>query len=135
MNSYVADFDLNNPIAGADTGEHVEATASALKLLKEIQKKHGEVSIHHEGGYANGSDAMCLPVGELRISDRDILLGVVAGSPIFVYGRNVQDWDDRRFVLDAIPGTGGAFSLDAGTGYRFFVRSKPFVDAPANTQT
>lgn len=133
MNSYFADFDLNNPIAGADMDGHVEATTTALELLSKIQEKHGEVSIHYEGGYASGSDAMCLPVGEMRVSDRDILLGVVAGSPIFVYGRNVQDWDERCFVLDAILGTTGAFSLDAGTGYRFFVRSKPFADNRAHT--
>lgn len=130
MNELFADFDLSNPMDGIETDGHVEATASALALLSRIQREHGPVSIHHEGGYVSGTDAMCLPLGELRIGDRDILLGVVSGAPVFVFGRNASDWDERQFVLDAIVGTGRAFSLDNGTGHRFFVRSKPFEDGP-----
>ena len=105
----------------------VSATPSALALLDRIKAEHGKVSIHHQGGYANGSDAMCLPFKELRIGKGDILLGVVQGTPVFVFGRGARDWDERQFVLDAIESTCGAFSLDSGTGWRFFVRSREYA--------
>ncbi|MEM9238532.1 MAG: DUF779 domain-containing protein [Pseudomonadota bacterium] len=126
MQKYFSGFDIENPTAGAGCDGHVAATDAALALLKRIQREHGQVSIHHEGGYANGTNAMCLLIGELRVGDMDILLGTVRGAPVFVYGRNSQDWDDRQFVLDAIDGVGRVFSLDSGTGKRFFVRSQPF---------
>ena len=129
MDGLFADLDLNNPTAGAGSAGHVLATESALDLLERIQNRYGAVSFHHEGGYGNGTDAMCLPLGEMRVSDVDILIGTVLGAPVFVYGRHVQDWDERQFVLDAIDGTGRAFSLDGGTGKRFYVRSKPFENA------
>ncbi|MEL7235373.1 MAG: DUF779 domain-containing protein [Chloroflexota bacterium] len=83
----------------------------------------------HEGGYSNGADALCLPLGELRVGDKDTLLGTILGAPVFVYGRNAQDWDEKQFVLDAIDGIGTSFSLDSGTGKRFFVRSQAFEAA------
>ncbi|MEM6847082.1 MAG: DUF779 domain-containing protein [Pseudomonadota bacterium] len=126
MNQIFSGFDLNDPMAGAGSDGNVIATEAALTLLEEIQNDHGAVSFHHEGGYSNGGDALCLPLGELRVGDKDILLGTIMGSPVFVYGRNAQDWDDKQFVLDAIDGTGTGFSLDSGTGRRFFVRSQSF---------
>ena len=125
MQEYFSGFDIRNPTEGAGSDGHVAATDAALRLLEHIQNQHGQVSIHHEGGYANGTDAMCLPLGELKVDDKDILLGTVRGVPVFVYGRNSQDWDERQLVLDAIDGIGRAFSLDGGTGMRFIVRSQP----------
>lgn len=58
--------------------------------------QHLSFSIHHEGGFANGTDALCLLLGELHVGDMDILLGTVRGV-----------------------------SLDSVTAKRFFVRSQP----------
>lgn len=132
MSDLSASFEMSNPIAGLEEDIHVTATEPARDLLRSLQSRHGAISLHHQGGYASGTETMCLPLGELRTGDGDILLGVVEGVPIFVYGRNVRDWDDRQFVLDAITSTTGSYSLDSGTGRRFFVRSKPF-DAIVST--
>lgn len=126
MNDLSASFDMGNPIAGLEEDIQVTATEPARDLLRRLRAKHGDVSLHHQGGYASGTDAMCLPLGELRTGDGDILLGVVEGAPIFVFGRNARDWDDRQFVLDVITSTTSSYSLDSGSGRRFFVRSKPF---------
>ncbi|MEL6648280.1 MAG: DUF779 domain-containing protein [Pseudomonadota bacterium] len=129
MNQIFKGFDLSDPLAGAGSDGSVVATEAAIELLKKIQTTHGAVSFHHEGGYSNGADALCLPLGELRVGDKDTLLGTILGAPVFVYGRNAQDWDEKQFVLDAIDGIGTSFSLDSGTGKRFFVRSQAFEAA------
>jgi len=119
-------LDIENPSSALADDCQVTATPAALDLLKQIQTYHGPVSIHHQGGYANGADTLCLPAGEMRTGNGDVLLGVIQNAPIFVFGRGTRDWDDRQFVLDAIVGNCGGFSLDSGTGRRFFVRSQHF---------
>ena len=124
MREHPACLDIKTPNAALADDRQVAATQAALELLEEIQAQNGPVSFHHQGGYANGADTMCLPMGEMRTGDGDILLGVIQDAPIFVFGRGARDWDDRQFVLDAITGNCGGFSLDSGTGRRFFVRSQ-----------
>ncbi|MEM9584370.1 MAG: DUF779 domain-containing protein [Pseudomonadota bacterium] len=128
MRELPASLNIENPAAAIAEDGQVIATRLAVDLLEEIKATHGNVSLHHQGGYANGAAAMCLPFGELRTSDADVLLGVVRNTPVFVFGRGAKDWEDRQFVLDAIIGNCGSFSLDSGTGRRFFVRSRPYVE-------
>lgn len=122
MKELPACLDLTNLNGAMEDDCQVIATQTALDLLAQIQAHNRAVSIHHKGGYANGADTLCLPFGEMRTGYGDVLLGMVQSVPIF--GRVTRDWDDRQFVLDAIVGNCGSFSLESGTGKRFFVRSQ-----------
>jgi uncharacterized protein (DUF779 family) len=37
-------------------------------------------------------------------------------------------WEHTQLIIDAIPGRGGAFSLDSAEGRRFLTRSRLYTD-------
>ena len=37
-------------------------------------------------------------------------------------------WEHTQLIIDVVPGNGGMFSLDNGTGRRFLTRSRVFTD-------
>lgn len=127
MTELPACLSIEKPNTALEDDTQITATEAALGLLNEIQARNGPVSLHHQGGCASGADTLCLPIGEMRTGNGDDLLGVIQNAPVFVFGRGTQDWDDRQFVLGAIVGNCGGFSLDSGMGRRFFVRCQPFM--------
>ncbi len=101
----------------------VEATEEALQLLKEIVAEHGPVIFHQSGGCCDGSAPMCYAEGDLIITDHDVLMGDINGSPFYIGGAQYEAWKHTRLIIDAIEGGGGMFSLDNGRGKRFLTRS------------
>jgi uncharacterized protein (DUF779 family) len=75
----------------------VDATESALQLIKEIQDDHGPVMFHQSGGCCDGS-------------------GEIGGAPFYISGAQYEAWKHTRLTIDAIEGRGGMFSLDYGRG-------------------
>jgi uncharacterized protein (DUF779 family) len=102
------------------------ATPAALALLGEIVADHGPVLFHQSGGCCDGSSPMCYPQGELLIGDDDVLLGEIAGMPVYIGGRQFELWRHTQLLLDVVPGRGGMFSLDNGREQRFLTRSRAF---------
>lgn len=105
----------------------VIATPAALALLDEIMVEHGPVMFHQSGGCCDGSSPMCYPQGEFLIGDADVLLGNVAGMPVYIGGRQFAVWKHTQLILDAVDGRGGMFSLDNGRERRFLARSRAFA--------
>lgn len=106
----------------------VTATDDARDLLREIVADHGPVLIHQSGGCCDGSSPMCYPQGEFRIGERDVLLGTIDDTPVYIGGLQFDAWKHTQLILDAVSGRGGMFSLDNGTERRFLVRSRVFDD-------
>lgn len=104
----------------------VTATDAARELLAQIEDRHGEVLIHQSGGCCDGSSPMCYQRGEFRIGERDVLLGQIDGTPVYIGGLQFEAWKHTQLILDAVSGRGGMFSLDNGTERRFLVRSRTF---------
>jgi hypothetical protein len=104
----------------------VSATPAALALLAEIVADHGPVLFHQSGGCCDGSSPMCYPQGEFLIGDDDVLLGEIAGMPVYIGGRQFELWRHTQLLLDVVPGRGGMFSLDNGREQRFLTRSRAF---------
>ena len=71
---------------------------------------------------------MCYPAGEFRIGQNDVRLGEVEGAPVYIGGQQFELWKHTQLVIDAVPGRGGGFSLEAPEGYRFLTRSRVFTD-------
>lgn len=104
--------------------EAVTATQEALNLIDEIKKRHGDDLVFHQsGGCCDGSAPMCFPAQEFRTGQHDVQLGTIGGVPFYIGGAQSEYWKHTRLIIDAIPGMGGMFSLDNGTGKRFLTRS------------
>lgn len=104
--------------------EKVEATETALQLIKEIEADHGALMFHQSGGCCDGSAPMCYSEGELFLGDNDIKLGEIGGVPFYMGADQYEAWKHTRLIIDVIEGQGGMFSLDNGRGKRFITRSE-----------
>jgi uncharacterized protein (DUF779 family) len=106
----------------------VTATPAALRLIQKLAKKHGPVMFHQSGGCCDGSSPMCYPLGELMLSDHDVHLGDLDGTPFYISGPQFEYWRYTQLILDVVDGRGGMFSLENGEGVRFLIRSCVFTD-------
>jgi uncharacterized protein len=106
----------------------IVATPAALALIDELRARHGDLMFHQSGGCCEGSAPMCLKLGEFLVGDSDVKLGLVHGVPFYMAKFQFQYWEHTHMTLDAIPGHGGQFSLEQGTGKHFLIRSRLFSD-------
>lgn len=104
-------------------------TAAAADLLGRLQDRYGPVMFHQSGGCCDGSSPMCYPDGEFIVGDRDVLLGIVRGAPVWISGPQFATWKHTQLVIDVVPGRGGGFSLEAPEGVRFLSRGRAFSTA------
>ena len=104
-------------------------TAAAADLLYRLRDRHGPVMFHQSGGCCDGSSPMCYPAGEFLVGDRDVLLGVLCGAPVWISGPQFETWKHTQLVIDVVPGRGGGFSLEAPEGVRFLSRGRAFDPA------
>ncbi len=111
--------------------ERVKATEAAVELIRKLRALHGPLLFHQSGGCCDGSAPMCYPRDEFRIGQNDVRLGEVEGTPVYIGGRQFELWKHTQLVIDAVPGRGAGFSLEAPEGFRFLTRSRVFTDEEA----
>ena len=70
---------------------------------------------------------MCYPDGEFLVGDRDVLLGILGDTPVWISGPQFETWKHTQLVIDVVPGRGGGFSLEAPEGVRFLSRGRAFT--------
>ena len=70
----------------------VTATDSARVLLGEIAERHGPVLIHQSGGCCDGSSPMIYPRAEFRIGERDVLIGEIGDTPVYIGSAQFAAW-------------------------------------------
>lgn len=110
------------------TVERVKVTEAAVELIRKLRAAHGPLLFHQSGGCCDGSAPMCYPAGEFLIGQNDVRLGEVEGTPVYIGGKQFELWKHTQLVIDAVPGRGAGFSLEAPEGYRFLTRSRVFTD-------
>jgi uncharacterized protein (DUF779 family) len=108
--------------------ERVAATPAALAFLGELRERHGPLMFFQSGGCCDGSAPMCYPEGEFNVSDTDVCLGRLDGTPFYMGREQFGYWEHTQLIIDVVAGNGGMFSLDNGTGRRFLTRSRLFTD-------
>jgi len=108
--------------------ERVTATPAALDFIEELRRRHGPVMFFQSGGCCDGSAPMCYPAGEFDLSDSDVYLGNLGGTPFYMGLEQFAYWEHTQLIIDVVAGNGGMFSLDNGTGRRFLTRSRLFTD-------
>ena len=106
--------------------ERVAISEAARALIAELEAAHGPLLFHQSGGCCDGSAPMCYPRGDFKIGSRDVLLGVVAGCPFYIGAAQFELWQHTHLTIDAVPGRGSGFSLEAPRGVRFLTRSRVF---------
>jgi uncharacterized protein (DUF779 family) len=107
----------------------VSATPAALVLIDQLKAKHGALLFHQSGGCCDGSAPMCFPANEFIVGDVDVKLGEIGGVPFYMSQSQFTYWEHTQLIIDAIPGSGGMFSLERPTGLRFLTRSRLYSDA------
>ncbi len=98
-------------------------------MIKTLEARHGPLLLHQSGGCCDGSSPMCYPRSEFQIGAQDVLLGTVAGTPVYIGGRQFEYWAHTHLTIDLVPGRGAGFSLEAPEGFRFLTRSRLFTEA------
>ncbi len=106
----------------------VTATPAALDFIQRLRAKHGPILFHQSGGCCDGSAPMCYAQGDFLIGDNDVKLGEIGGVPFYIGAAQFDYWKHTQLIIDVVPGQGGMFSLDNGTGSRFLTRSRLFTD-------
>ncbi|MDE2430127.1 MAG: DUF779 domain-containing protein [Burkholderiales bacterium] len=106
----------------------VVATDAAIQLLTTLKNKYGPVMFFQSGGCCDGSSPLCYAQGEFNISQDDVFLGDLDGTPFYMGHDQFEYWKHTQLIIDVVDGMGGMFSLDNGTGKRFLTRSRLFTD-------
>src|SRR4051794_15344201 len=102
-------------------------TEAAAQLLAALQERHGALLFHQSGGCCDGSSPMCYPDGEFIVGDRDVLLGIIEETPVWISGPQFDAWKHTQLIIDVVAGRGGGFSIEAPEGKRFLSRSRAFT--------
>jgi uncharacterized protein len=111
------------------TVARVSYTPAAAALIEKLRTVHGNLFFHQSGGCCDGSAPMCYPLGEFKVGNRDVYLGEIADCPFYISGPQFEYWQHTHLIIDAVPGRGAGFSLEAPEGMRFLTRSRVFTDA------
>ncbi|MSQ80993.1 MAG: DUF779 domain-containing protein [Candidatus Methylopumilus sp.] len=110
------------------TFTRIDTTKAANKLIDSLKLKYGEIMFHQSGGCCDGSAPMCYPKGEFYLGGSDVEVGITHGVHFYMGASQFAYWEHTHLTLDAIPGNGGQFSLENGTGTRFIIRSRLYSD-------
>ena len=106
--------------------DRVGITPEAEAVLRQLAAEHGPLLFHQSGGCCDGSSPMCYPRDDFRVGQRDVYLGDVADTPVYIGGLQFEAWKHTQLLIDVVPGRGGGFSLEAPLGVRFLTRSRVF---------
>jgi uncharacterized protein (DUF779 family) len=71
---------------------------------------------------------MCFPRGDFRVSDREVYLGQIAGTPFYMGPEQFEYWKHTHLTVDVVPGRGAGFSVEAPEGVRFIIRSRLYTE-------
>jgi uncharacterized protein len=109
--------------AFTDNPNRVGVTPAAEALIERLRTIHGPIMFHQSGGCCDGSAPMCFKVGEFKLGSVDEKVGELAGCEYWMDREQFKLWMHTRWTLDAVPGRGGSFSLEAPLDQRFLIRS------------
>jgi len=109
--------------------ERVVATEKAVDFIARLKDKHGALLFHQSGGCCDGSSPMCFPRAEFRTGPSDVLLGEIAGCPVYIGAAQFELWRHTQLIIDVVPGRGAGFSVEAPEGVRFLTRGRVFSEA------
>jgi uncharacterized protein (DUF779 family) len=108
--------------------QKVKVTEKASEIIRQLKEQYGELMFHQSGGCCDGSSPMCYEKGELRIGERDILMGEIEGCEFYMASFQYEYWKHTQLIIDITEGRGASFSLETPMGLRFVTKSRVFKD-------
>lgn len=108
--------------------ERISATPSAIALIEKLSAQYGPLIFMQSGGCCEGSGPLCMPANEFRPGPSDVILGEIAGAVFYMSDSQFSFSENTHTILDAMPGSGGSFSLECGTGQAFITKSRLYSD-------
>lgn len=137
------------PEVAGESASRLAFTPKAIALIDKLWAMHGPLMFHQSGGCCDGSAPMCYQAGEFKTGGADVLLGTLelpalaawadtgAGAGSVAGGSSepreigfwmsleqFDVWAHTHLTVDAVPGRGSGFSLEAPEGQRFLIRSR-----------
>jgi len=106
----------------------ISATPSAIELIQKLSAQYGPLIFMQSGGCCEGSGPLCMPANEFRPSPSDVILGEIAGAVFYMSDSHFSFSANTHTILDAVPGSGGSFSLECGTGQAFITKGRLYSD-------
>ncbi len=107
----------------------VTATPATLDLIAQLAKRAGKpLMFHQSGGCCDGSSPMCFAEGDYMLAPDDVHLGEIGGANFYMSPSQFEYWKFTQLIIDVVPGMGGMFSLENGSGKRFLTRSRVFTE-------
>lgn len=104
--------------------EKIIATDAAMEIIDALKARYGELMFYMSGGCCEGSQPMCFEKGEFNPGSNSVLIGEVAGCEFYLSPEQHRYYEHSQLILDAQPGMGGGFSLEAIFGMAFLVTSR-----------
>lgn len=111
----------------------ISATPAAEQLIKTLQSQYGPVVFMQSGGCCEGSGPLCMPANEFHPAPSDVILGEVAGAVFYMSDSQYAFSENTHTLLDAVPGSGGSFSLECGSGMSFITKARLYTDEELTT--
>lgn len=125
------------PEVAGETESRLAFAPAALALIDELWEMHGPLMFHQSGGCCDGSAPMCYQEGEFKTGGQDVKLGTLVLPPLasnpeggpreiafWMSREQFGVWAHTHLTVDAVPGRGSGFSLEAPEGLRFLIRSR-----------
>ena len=123
------------PEVAGETVSRLAFTPAAIELIERLWTMHGPLMFHQSGGCCDGSSPMCYQLGEFVTGGGDVLLGTLELPPegpgsgpreigFWMSREQFGVWSHTHLTVDAVPGRGSGFSLEAPEGQRFLIRSR-----------
>ncbi|UOQ61143.1 DUF779 domain-containing protein [Leucobacter rhizosphaerae] len=131
----MTDLTHARPDVEGETESRLAFTRTAIELVDRLWAMHGPLMFHQSGGCCDGSSPMCYQEGEFKTGGQDVRLGTLelpplpGGSPapreigFWMSREQFGVWAHTHLTIDAVPGRGSGFSLEAPEGQRFLIRS------------
>ena len=108
--------------------ERVAITPEAVKIVKQLKAKHGELIFHQSGGCCDGSAPMIFEKADMYLDESDILLGQLEGVNYYMNQDQFEYWKHTHLTVDITKGRGSSFSLEIPLGIRFIIHSRILTD-------
>lgn len=115
--------------------ERISATPAALVLIKQLSQQYGPIIFIQSGGCCEGSGPLCMPANEFKPSPSDVVLGEIEGAIFYMSDSHFSFAENTHTILDAVPGSGGSFSLECGSGMAFITKARLYNDKELSALT
>jgi uncharacterized protein (DUF779 family) len=87
------------------------ASAAAEALLEQLTATHGPLLVFQSGGCCDGSTPIVVGADELPTAPNDLLVGLVAGTPVYIDRDQHRRWGSPTIHLDVRDGAPEGMSL------------------------